>query len=120
MIENIGVANFCTLWVVSLMITNFLEAAVSLLAKALAWSLRRGWLPVLVVISQEHCSRVPATTAVHLGPALVVVTDTEATVTSRVDWAGANTLVPLGPSRNTQTQTLLSFIQHLSNYKDRR
>ena len=79
--------------------TNFFKVAVSLLAKTFPWLRRRRGLPVLVVVSQEDCRAVPLTAAVNLGPALLLVTDTEAAVTTRVDWAGSNTLALSGPSR---------------------
>ena len=65
-IEHIGVDDFCTFWVVTLMITNLPAAAVSLFAKAFLRSLRWCWLPVLVVISKEHCGGVPGTTSMDL------------------------------------------------------
>ena len=79
--------------------TNFFKVAVSLLAKTFAWLRRRLGLPVLVVISQEDGSAVPLTAAVNLGPAILLVTDTEPAVTTRVGWAGSNTLALSGPSR---------------------
>ena len=66
MIEHIGVGDFCAFRVVALMITNLLEAAVSLFAEAFLRSFRWGWLPVLVVISKEHCGGVPGATSMDL------------------------------------------------------
>ena len=73
--------------------TNLHQGAVSLPAETFPW------LPVLVVISQEDGRAVPLTAAVNLGPAGLLVTDTEPAVTTRVGWAVSDTLALSGPSR---------------------
>ena len=99
MIKHVRIVNIGTGWVVSLMRTNFFKVAVSLLAKTFPWLRRWRGLPVLVVISQEDGRAVPLTAAVDLGPAVLLVTDTDPAVTTRVGWAGSDTLALSGPSR---------------------
>ena len=80
-----------------MMRTNFFHSAVSLLTKTFPGLGRWLGLPVLVVISQEHRGAVPGTPAVYLGPASLLMTNTEPAVTTRVGWTGSNTLVLSGP-----------------------
>ena len=89
-------------WVVSLMRTNFFKVA-----KTFPWLRRRPWLPVLVVISQEDGRAVPLTPPVDLSPAVLLGTNTEPAVTTRVGWAGSDTLALSGPPDN-QLQIFLS------------
>ena len=89
MVKHIGVGNFCTFRVASLMRTNIFEAAVFLLTETLVRSVWRGRLPVLVIISQEDGSGVPLTPTMDLGPAVMMVANTEPFLTTRVCRAGS-------------------------------
>ena len=88
MVKHIGVGNFCTFRVASLMRTNIFEAAVFLLTETLVRSVWRSRLPVLVVISQKDGSGVPLTPTMDLGPAVLMVANTKPFLTTRVGWAG--------------------------------
>ena len=82
-----------------MMRTNFFQVAVSLLTKTFPGLRRWRGLPVLVVISQEDGRAVPPTPSVDLGPAILLVTNTETAVTTRVRRTGSKTLVLSGPPR---------------------
>ena len=107
MIKHVRIVNISTGGVVSLMRTNFFRVAVSLLTETRPGLRRRPGFPVLVVSSQEDGRAVPLTPPVDLSPAVLLGTNTEPAVTTRVGWAGSDTLALSGPPDN-QLQIFLS------------
>ena len=107
MIKHVRIVNISTGGGVSLMRTNFFRVAVSLLTETRPGLRRRPGFPVLVVSSQEDGRAVPLTPPVDLSPAVLLGTNTEPAVTTRVGWAGSDTLALSGPPDN-QLQIFLS------------
>ena len=91
--------------------TKFFKVAVSLLTETFPGSRRWRGLPVLVVISPEDCRGVPLTPAVDLGPALLLVTNTDTALTTRVGWTASDTLVLSGPPGEKQDISILTMSQ---------